>query len=294
MVLIIGGSGMMGVCATKRLLAAGESVRVMSRTPAKAAALAAAGAEVVAGDLLDRASVERACTGATAVIAAAHSILGRGRNASVHVDDAGHRQLIDIAKAQRVRHFVYTSVFDYGSAYRDVPFFRIKLEVEQHVKASGLRYTNLRPTAFMDFHAHALIGKPILTKGKIVLIGRGEQPRNFVAADDVARIAMLALRDESFANETVDIGGPENLTDMEVVRLYERAAGKRAKVTHLPLGVARVVSRLARPFHPGLSQALQAAVLADSTDQSFDARALAARLPFRLTRLEEWVGQAVA
>jgi hypothetical protein len=81
---------------------------------------------------------------------------------------------------------------------------------------------------------------------------------------------------------------------MEVVRLYERAAGKRAKVTHLPLGVARVVSRLARPFHPGLSQALQAAVLADSTDQSFDARALAARLPFRLTRLEEWVGQAVA
>src|SRR4029453_6857622 len=104
MVLIIGGSGMMGVCVTKRLLAAGVSVRIMSRTPAKAAALAAAGAEVVAGDLLDRASVERACTGATAVVAAAHSLFGRGRNASAHVDDAAHRQLIDIAKARTVRH----------------------------------------------------------------------------------------------------------------------------------------------------------------------------------------------
>lgn len=239
MVLIVGGSGALGSIVTRRLLAAGESVRVMSRTPAKAAALQAAGAHVVQGDLLDRESVVRACAGAQALVAAAHSILGRGTNASVHVDGAAHRQLIDIAKASGVRHVVYTSVYNYGPAYDAVPFFRIKREVEQYLRASGLGHTIVRPTAFMDFHAHVLIGEPILAKGKVVLFGRGEQPRNFVAADDVAQFVMLALRDTSLAGETIDVGGPENLTNMDVVRVYERVSGRQAKVTRLPLGLLR-------------------------------------------------------
>jgi len=66
--------------------------------------------------LLDRESALRACTGADIVVAAAHSILGRGRNASIYVDGAGHRQLIDIAKQSAVRHLVFISVYDYGPA----------------------------------------------------------------------------------------------------------------------------------------------------------------------------------
>jgi uncharacterized protein YbjT (DUF2867 family) len=288
MILIVGGSGTLGTLVTTRLLAAGERVRVMSRNPEKAAALRAAGAQVVQGDLLDRQSVIAACAGADVVVAAAHSIFGRGRNASVHVDDAGHRQLIDIARAHGTRHVVYTSVYDHGPAYHAVPFFRIKRGVEQHLKASGLSYTIVRPTAFMDFHAHVLIGKPVLAKGKVVLFGRGEQPRNFVAADDVAQFVVLAVRDQSLAGEAVDVGGPENLTHLDVVRLYERISGRPAKVTRVPLGVARTVSRLVRPAHPGLSQILQASVLAEERAERFDARPLMARFPITLTRLEDW------
>ena len=289
--LVVGGSGMLGRHVTTRLLADGDSVRVMSRTPARAARLRDAGAEVVAGDLLDREALIRACAGARALVAAAHSILGRGRNASVHVDGAAHRQLINVAKSSGIRHIVYTSAHVSGPAYHDVPFFRIKLEVERHLKESGLSYTILRPTAFMDFHAHVLIGDPVLSKGKVMLFGRGEQPRNFVAADDVAQMVVRALRDPSLAGATIEIGGPENLTNMDVVRIYERAGGREAKVTHVPLGVARAISVLARPVHPGLSQILQMAVLGDTTDQRFDARPLVARFPLQLTRLEDWVSQ---
>jgi len=261
----------------------------MTRTPAKVASLQSVGAEVVTGDLIDRESIVRACTGAEHVIAAAHSLLGRGRHASEHVDGMGHRHLIEVAKAHRVRHFVYTSAYFRDPAFLAVPFVKIKLDVEQYLRASGLSYTILRPTAFMDFHAHVLLGKPVIAGKKVVIFGRGEQPRNFVAASDVAQFAIRALEDRSLAGEALEIGGPENVTNLEVVRTYERAAGTKATVLHLSPIVPSVVSRLARPFHSGLSQMLQFASLADTAEQRFDAGPLQQRFPLPLTSLKDWV-----
>jgi uncharacterized protein YbjT (DUF2867 family) len=292
-ILVVGGSGTLGSLVAARLLTQGHSVRVMTREPSKAARLRAAGAEVVQGDLLNRESLASACAGADVLVAAAHSILGRGRNASVHVDGTAHRLLIDVAKERRLRHVVYTSAYSPSATYRSVPFFRIKHEVERHLEKSGLSYTILRPTAFMDFHAHVLIGHPILTTGKVSIFGRGEQPRNFVAAEDVARMVVRAIHDSTLAGETIDIGGPEDLTSMDVVRVYERAAGRHANVTHVPLAVARVMSSLARPVHPGLSQVLRMAILAETVAQRFDATSLLARFPLQLTRLEDWVSRRV-
>ena len=285
MVLVVGGSGALGSLISRNLLAAGESVRVMTRTPAKAAQLLDAGAEVVTGDLIDRESLVRACRGAERVVAAAHSLFGHGRHASEHVDRAGHQHLIEIAKASGVRHFVYTSAYFSDPAFQAIPFVRIKHDVEQYLRASGLRYTILRPTAFMDFHAYVLLGKPVIAGKKVMIFGRGERPRNFVAASDVALFAVRALEDPSLAGEAVDIGGPENLTNMDVVRIYERIAGRKAKVAHLPTGVPSLFSRLVRPFHSGISQMLQMASLADTAEQRFDARSLQERFAVRLTRL---------
>ena len=292
MILIVGGSGTLGSFVARRLLDAGQSVRVMSRTPAKAAALRAAGAEVVAGDLLDRDSLVRACSGADALVAAAHSFLGRGRNASIHVDGTGHRQLIDVAKASGVRHVVYTSAYLPAPAYRSIPFFRIKNQIEEYLKASGLSFTIVRPTAFMDFHAHVLIGKPILENKKVMLFGRGERPRNFIAADDVAQLVTWALHDTSAYGKTVDIGGPEDLTHMDIVRVYESTSGRKATVRHMPIAVPRLLAPLIRSLHPGLSQILQAAVLADTAEQRFDSRRPPPS-PIKLTRLADWVSQHV-
>jgi uncharacterized protein YbjT (DUF2867 family) len=273
-ILVVGGSGTLGSLVAARLLTQGHSVRVMTREPSKAARLRAAGAEVVQGDLLNRESLASACAGADVLVAAAHSILGRGRNASVHVDGTAHRLLIDVAKERRLRHVVYTSAYSPSATYRSVPFFRIKHEVERHLEKSGLSYT-------------------MLTTGKVSIFGRGEQPRNFVAAEDVARMVVRAIHDSTLAGETIDIGGPEDLTSMDVVRVYERAAGRHANVTHVPLAVARVMSSLARPVHPGLSQVLRMAILAETVAQRFDATSLLARFPLQLTRLEDWVSRRV-
>jgi NADH dehydrogenase len=292
MILLVGGTGSLGRAVAGRLLADGESVRVMTRSPARGGALAKAGAELVSGDLLDASSLTRACQGVHQVVSAAHSMLGRGKNSSAAVDDRGQRLLIDVARAAGVRHFVYTSVYDVGPVYRTVPFFRIKYEIESYLAASGLGYTILRPTAFMEVHAHQLIGESVFQKGFVALVGKGDRPKNFVAVDDVAYFAVRALRDASMSGQSVDIGGPENLTSMEVVKIYETLAGRRARVVHIPLGVLKA-HRLIRPLHEGAAQLMQAGIIAETTDQTFDAGPLARRFGVELTRLEDWAARRV-
>lgn len=290
MILIVGATGFLGSATAKRLLAEGYAVRAMTRTPAKAAELGRLGAEIVQGDLCDADSLRRACAGADKVLAAAHSLLGRGKESSKCVDDAGHKQLIDIAKAAGVQHFVYTS--GNGVSPDDpVPFSRIKYDVEQYLQRSGLSYTILRPSAFMEWHAHIFIGQPILEQGKVTLFGRGENPRNFVAVDDVARFAVIALTDPKAAGRIIEIGGPDNWTNMQVVRLYEKLAGHKAKVRHVPRGMLRVMSTLLKPFHAGLSQVMTFSYLTDTTDATFDPSETLKQYPLALTGLEQWVSE---
>jgi uncharacterized protein YbjT (DUF2867 family) len=260
----------------------------MTRTPDKAALLRGLGVEIVQGDLLEPASLTRACQGVEKVLAAAHSISGRGRQASKYVDLQGHQDLIDAAWAAGVAQFVYTSIYRYDPVYEAVPFFRIKYEVEAYLKASGMAYTILRPTAFMDSHAEGLIGQPILEKGEVTLIGKGANPRNFILADDVAQFAVMALEDPVLEGQTIDIGGPENLTNMEVVGIYEKLAGKRAKVKHLPLGILKIMFKAIRPVHPGLSQIIQAGIYTDTVTSSFNPVSTLADFPVVVRRLEDW------
>lgn len=289
MILIVGGTGALGSAVARLLLAQGKTVRVMTRVPAKTTALQALGADIVQGDLRDAASLRQACVGVDQVFASAHSIFGRGREASKYVDLQGHKALIDIAQATGIKRFVYTSAYTYGPPLAAVPFWQIKAEVERYLQASGLDYTILRPTAFMESHAYMLIGQPILETGKVTLFGRGENPRNFVAADDVAQFAVMALADGQLENQTVDIGGPENLTNMDVVRLYEKAAGRPSKVSHVPVAALNVMYRLVRPFHPGLSQVMQSSMLFDTTDSTFDMGQTLQQYPIALTKLADWM-----
>jgi len=291
-VLIVGATGVAGSLTTKKLLAQGVAVRALTRTPAKAEPLHQLGAEVVQGDLRDVDSLRRACTGVDKVLAAAHSIFGRGAEASKYVDDLGHRQLIDVAKATGVQHFVYTSIQG-ASPTNPVTFNRIKVAVEQYLQASGLAYTILRPSAFMEWHAHEFIGKPILEKGKVTLFGKGDNPRNFVAGEDVANFAVLALTEPHAVGQLIEIGSPDNWSNNQVAALYAQLAGRPVRITHVPLAVLRVMSPLLKPFHPGLSQVMALIILVDTGDMRFDPSTTLRQYPLPLTRLEDWVRQRV-
>ncbi|MCP4543488.1 MAG: SDR family oxidoreductase [Chloroflexi bacterium] len=287
MILVVGASSTLGSVVARRLLEKKKAVRAMSRTPEKIADIEQVGAQVVQGDLRDPDSLRRACDGATTVIASAHSLLGRGDERSELVDDKGHRDLIDAAQEAGVQHFVYISGM-FAAPDHPVPFARYKYNVEQYLKASGLDYTIIRASAFMETHAHEMIGKPILEKGQITLLGKGQSPRNFVAVKDVTQFVLLALENPD-ARGKIQVGGPDNFSNMQVVSLYEQMSGRKAKVRHVPRPVLSIMSRLLRPFHPGLSQAMAAGLYFDVHGEAFDMTSTLQQYPMELTSLQEWV-----
>ncbi|MBX3636243.1 MAG: SDR family oxidoreductase [Rubrivivax sp.] len=294
-VLVVGATGALGRPVVRLLRERGVPVRALCRHPEQAADLAALGAEVVAGDLTDAASLQRACAGVQRVLAAAHGLLGRGRWRSEAVDDAGHRALFAAAKAAGVERLVYTSA--YGAAPdHPIDFFRTKHAVEQALAASGLPHVVLRPTAFMEQHVHLFNGKGLLDKGKAQLIGPGSKPRNFVAAGDVAQFAVRALLDDPPPFAVLEIGGHGQHSNTQVAELYAREAGIPARISRLPAGAARAIAALAAPLHPGMARVLRLSALPDDAySERFDgAAALEQRHGIQLTRLEQFVRERVA
>ena len=293
MILIVGATGYLGRETVRQLLAAGYPVRAAARDPQKADDLAKLGAEVVQADLNEPASLARACQGVDEVLATAHSLLGSGKNNSAQVDGVGHRALIDAAKTAGVKHFVYTSMLGVGPNH-PIDFCRTKYQTEGYLKASGLNYTILRPSAFMEWHAHNFLGKGILETGKTSILGGGNNPVNFVAVKDVARFAVLALTDPRAKGQTIEIGGPENFTKNEVAAMYGRISGREPKISHLPVPVMHIMGFVLRPFNEGVSRIMRLGAYENSADMKFDPRQTEERFPVPLTRLEDFIREKVA
>lgn len=292
MYVIISGTGRLGGAVARALLADGKPVRVLARTPAKAEELRRLGAEVQQADMTDPESLARGCRGAEKLLATAHAINGTGANSSRNVDDLGNHHLIDAAHAEGVKHVVFVSV---RGARPDHPidFVRYKYEAEEYLRRSALTHTILRAPPFMETWAD-MIGRPIIESGKTTIFGGGNNPINFISERDVARYALIGLDNPAAANQTLEIGGPENLTLNQVAQLYEQILGVTAKKSHTPVPAMRLMAALMRPLNEGTSRLIRLSILNDTTDMTFDPTAILQRFPMRLTTLEEIARAQVA
>jgi uncharacterized protein YbjT (DUF2867 family) len=285
MILIVGASGRLGSFVAQRLLAQGKAVRVMTRTPLNLAHLKQQGAEVVSGDLRDPASLMSACQGIEQVLSAAHALVGKGDNNPQTVDEVGNRRLIDAAKAAGVKHFMFMSVLG-ASPNASLEFFRIKYRTEEYLRSSGMNFTILRSAAFMDLWAQ-LIGQPIVEHGKTTIFGRGNNPINFVAVEDVAWFVCASFDNPRLCNQVIEVGGPENLTMNQVTEIFERACGHRAKKRHIPLPMMRVMSVLMQPLNPALSRQIRSGIYMDTANLCCEMAKTARAFGIHLTTFEE-------
>jgi uncharacterized protein YbjT (DUF2867 family) len=294
-VLIVGATGLLGSATALALLKDGQRVRVLvrerTRHPQRLAELQQAGAELVQGDLTDPASLERACKGALRVFACAHSFFGRGGSRSAQVDHVGHSALIAATLTTGVPRFVYASTLG-ARENHPIDFFRTKYEIEEGLRSSHIPYTILRPAAFMEQHVHQLLGKPLLDRGFTLIIGDGRKRRNFVSVQDVAPFAVTALRDDTLLHRTLEIGGPDNISNRDVAAMYALRS-HQGRVFHLPLAVASVAARCLRPFHEGVARVLEAAAVPDDWPETFDPRALLAEFPREMMTVERFVDERV-
>jgi uncharacterized protein YbjT (DUF2867 family) len=268
MILIAGGTGTLGTEVVRLLTARGLKVRILTRDPARAERQRAELVEIVSGDVQDARAVERATAGAQTVISAIQGFGGAAPAGPQAVDRRGNTNLIRAAKEGETDHFILVSI---QGAAPDHPMelFRMKYLAEQELKASGLTWTIIRPTAYMETWG-TLIGKPLLETGRTRIFGRGNNPINFVSAHDVARFVELAVVDPAMRGEVVEVGGPENLSMEQVAQTFEAVTGKEGKASHVPLPIMRLMSVIMRPINPTLARQIQAGVVMDTHDFSFD------------------------
>jgi uncharacterized protein YbjT (DUF2867 family) len=292
MILVVGATSRVGTRLIPMLISRGYTVRAMTRTPEQAGALKALGVEVVQGDLRDPASLARACQGIEKVVASAHGFAPGQADNNLHtVDDIGNRNLINAAKAAGVKHFVFISVLG-ATPSSPMELARIKYATEQILQESGLSYTILRAAAFMEFWA-VMVGEPILKTGKTTIFGSGNNPINFVSAEDVAKFSVIALEDPQAQNQVIDVGGPENLTFNQVAELFEKVSGHTAQKNHVPLPVMRVMRLVMRVFNPMLSLQMTGGILMDTENNTCDMSDILRQYPVKLVRLEEIARQLV-
>ncbi len=233
--LVIGSTGMVGGEVCRLLAAEGKPVRALVREvsdQAKVDALKELGAEIVIGDLRDRASLDAACKGATALIVTASSMpfsYQPGENDIQTVDTDGMISLVDAAKAAGVGHFIYTSF----TMDNNFPLRNAKRAVEQHLLQSGLTYTILRPSYFFQVWLSPAVGFDA-ANAKAQVYGTGETPLSLIDFQDVARFAVKCLETPEAKNAILDLGGPQMLTQHELVSIFEAVSGKSFEVQHVP------------------------------------------------------------
>lgn len=287
MILVAGGTGVLGTSIVRRLIESGRSVRVLTRRRERAKALDAGGAQVTIGDLRDRSSLAEACHGATHVITTANAFMGTGAQSVAAVDELGNRNLINAARTARVRQFVFTSA-RVPDAYRSIDFFAAKFHTEDYLRQSGVPWTILRPTAFMETWA-MIIGDPLVRTGSTKIFGSGRNPINFVAVDDVAAVAVMTLDRPDALNAVVEIGGPEDLTLLDVADTFGQVTGRRGRRIRIPVQVLRMLATVMPWVNPVFGRQVQAGLLIDTIPQTFNPEEMLTRYPVELTRLESWV-----
>jgi uncharacterized protein YbjT (DUF2867 family) len=174
-----------------------------------------------------------------------------------------------------------------------IDFFRTKHEIEAVVKASGMGYTILRPSAFMECHVHRFNGQMLLERGFTVIVGPGTKPRNFVAVRDVAPFAVQALTEDDLNGRTLEIGGPDNVSNREVAVMYQERT-RQGRIVHLPLGAAKVLASLARPVHEGIARLLDMSTVPDDEmPETWQPGKLLAEFPRRLTTVDAFIDERV-
>lgn len=235
--LIIGATGMVGSEICHLLTANGKPVRAMVRETsdeAKIKKLKERGVQIVQGDLRDSSTFEPALQGVTAVITTISSMpfsYVKGENDIEKVDLEGMKNLIDTAKTAGVERFIYTSFS--GKIDLDFPLRNAKRSVEQHLQKSGMVYTILRPSCFMEVWLTAAVGFDV-TNAKVQLCGDGIRPLSYISYMDVARFAVESLENPTAKNAILELGGPEQLSQLEAVKIFEEISGRKFEVQTIP------------------------------------------------------------
>ena len=226
-IAVTGATGQQGGAVARKLLAEGWTVRALTRDTDKPGAqeLASLGAELVPGDMEDRAELEAAFEGAYGVFSVQNFWLP---NVGFEGEIRQGKNVADAAKAAGVQHLVYSSV---GSAHRGMgqKHFDSKWQIEQYIQSLDVPYTILRPVFFMDNHNWA---RAYILNGTFTGMGlRPEKEIQSIAVEDIGVFVALAFANrDAYLGKTIELAG-DALTEVQIAETFTKVIGRPVTLT---------------------------------------------------------------
>ncbi|MDH4066510.1 MAG: NmrA/HSCARG family protein, partial [Acidobacteriota bacterium] len=200
-ILISGATGQQGGATARALAGQGFTIRALTRKPESAAAqaLAAAGAQIVVGNLNDAASLKAALSGAWGAYGVQNTW-----EAGVEGEEEQGKRFATLAREAGVQHFVYASV---GSAHRKtgIPHFDNKSRIEDTLRGLGFpSHVIVRPVFFME----NLVSPWFLNGDKIYTAMAPTTVLQMICVKDIGAYGALAFTQaEKLKGREIDIAG---------------------------------------------------------------------------------------
>ncbi len=223
MILITGAAGKTGRAVIRSLSKRGATLRALVRRSDQAASLEALGAaEVIVGDLGDHISVDQAVRGVNAIYHIAPN---------VSPDEVTFgKTVIAAAQSAKIEHFVYHSVLH--PQIEAMPHHWHKMRVEELLFESGLPFTILQPTAYMQnilaqwdqIHERGKFRVPYSPTARISLVD----------LEDVAQAAAIVLTGQDYIGATLELVGTPAMSQTEVADMLSKMLNRPVKAEAIP------------------------------------------------------------
>jgi NADH dehydrogenase len=251
MLLVTGGTGLVGAAIVDELLRRGEAVAVLGRDEEKIKRRFDGRVEARAGDVTRPETLAAAMQGMDTVINAVQFPsspieIPRKDWTFENVDYKGTVNLVDAAKASGVKRFVYLSAV---GADPDGPkhWFRFKGLAEEYVRESRLEWTIVRPTWVFgpqDDSLNRIIGFSKFLPF-VPLFGDGRQAMQPVFVEDVGRVVADAAMKPEAVGEVFELGGPEVMSMNDVLQTALEVMGRKRFILHQPIILGKVAGKAA-------------------------------------------------
>jgi uncharacterized protein YbjT (DUF2867 family) len=294
-ILLVGGSGVLGGKIARHLAARGLPFRALVRPTTEPGDLATLAAEIVRGDLRDPSSLDAAVGGIETIISSAHSLdrilIDRRRDVTIKaVDRDGYANLVAAAERAGVRRFVFVS-FPGPILASGTPFSEAKLHTERLLQDSSMHEVIVRPDAYQEQWL-APERRFDWRGGRVTIFGSGDGRAAFVGMEDVAE-AVVRLAIHADPPRLVELGGPETMSRNELVAAFERGLGRPIRRQRVPRPVMRLLTIVLRPVHPGLASVMGMSLRSDTRREAPDDH-IFRELGIEPRPISAYIGQLIA
>ena len=302
-VLVTGSTGFLGRRVVEALHADGHEVRCLVRTPGFEDRFQARDLDVHYGSVSDMDALRASMYDLDALVHLVAIIRERGGATFDSVNRQGTDNVATVAAETGVGHLVQVSAIG-ANADSTYPYLRSKGQGETAIVAAGVPYSVIRPSILFGTGDEFVSTLAAMVKAfpVVPIIGTGSNLLHPIAVEDVARCIAITIRDGPTMTP-VEIGGPQHLTYLDIVRVLCRTLNVTRAYMPLPLtfmqNAARIMEAI-QPSPPATREQLRMAALPNTADQDsvhrnfhFHPRPLEGNIDFIKT-ITRWDGLKVA